>query len=213
MSGLICFVVIVLFGKCAIGQINPDPDEIGIYFDRDATVVHREVGGIGERTVAYIAVTNAPALRAGGSVFAAVSFDWSGGGQIGLSGYGSMYEPFVDPSLRLWEGGTRPSAARTFEFPVGGGSESTTTVHILGWFEVLSYDRPVTAISIYIGSPEMDSSLAGPFFLPSNLTSLADIRPLHPSSGSLDLPVATINLQAPVRAESISLGALRVLFR
>jgi hypothetical protein len=209
----IALMFVAVNASSAICQIDPDSNGLGVYFDREATVTNRTITGTNERTVAYIALTNESDAITDGVVSLGVAFDWSGGGLLGLSSHGDTYDPYVDPSTRLWDGGTRPSETTALSFVISPGTASIAGVRILGWFEILNSSYPEPGVAIYVRGPAPASGQMAPFFAPADLESVDEIVYLSPSSGGGDLPVATINRERPVRIEASSWDAIKAMFR
>ena len=182
-------LLLLLFATPGLAEIDPDPDGVGVYFDQDATVV---VGtaAVGEEVDIYLIATNP--TRAGG--------------------------------LALWESGVAAVGpyAQVWGWPTNGFN---TAMNMPGesWFHFIVFGgtpmqqlAPITVLAHLVVRPEepgtIELRLLQTTYRLEDLYTSPDY-PLYPSSGSLDLPVAVVNGEAPVAVEAATWGALKSLYR
>ncbi len=186
-------VVLVFAVTGAIAQSDPDPDGIGIYFDQGATTNSTVVAEGTSSVTAYLILTN-PTI--GGNLVhwaARVSCDPNSQASIsGLVYNGSNIDVDNMPGSSHWN----------FEASVNQQPYPVSEITLLAELSIysVSYSEP-----IYLFVTE------GPEY-PAYGTDEGWAY-YHPSSGSLDLPVAVINGEAPVPTENQSWGQLKSLFR
>jgi len=176
-------------------QIDPDPDGLGLYFDQGATVVSSTVAEGTESVTAYLILTN-PSV--GGSLVhwsASVSAVCGGSGNAMVTGL-----PTEGFNLALNMPGSdhwvfEVSVAPETPFPA-------TTITVLAVITIWPnrYDIPINlcvAPGSEFGGYGADSGGAE----------------FQPSSGSWEMPAATINGQAPVEVIPSSWGRVKSVFR
>ncbi len=183
-----CLACSLFFANGARAQIDPDPDGIGIYFDMEATIV-TAVAGTGDYVQAYLVGTN-----------------------LSHSGDIDYWESHVGPD----------QGASVSGDPYGSYNYAMNMPGDPSWHCIaLSPDPPLPAqeitllasLDIYI----LDGS--GPIGLYVSgvdryrIFGSADEHSMYPSSGSPDLPVATINGDAPVPVATGTWGAVKLMYR
>ncbi len=158
---------------------DPAPDHIGVYFDTDATSTDLE-STPGVPFHAYVIVTNPTGASVGGAELG-YRLDVPAGSEGALTRLGHD-GPFQSVDLGNSED------PRQGDYIVGLATPlpSTATVVLVTWQFVLAEDVPV---SILLGPASVQSIDDG---LPAYLAGDAMV-PLIPSSGDVDVPVATIN--------------------
>ena len=181
-------IIALSIGTFAYGQVDLDPDGIGVYFDEAATSNSTHVQEITYSKIAYLILTN-PSLdgllthwsAVVSAEYANLWGDVVAGGNIALNmPYSNhfTFEVFVDPL----EG------------------YRTTSATVLAEVEFLELypDQPVH-IYVWEGVTYAVSEIG--------------YTGANPSSGDWSLPVAVINDIAPVAVESKPWGEVKALFR
>ena len=196
MTTLKLFVLTMCFMTAAnaFGQVDPDPDGIGLYFDEGATInaIEAEVPG---PVTAYLIGTNLS--RQGGLRF------W----EAIVSAPGQ--------SATIW-GGARNGLNLATNMPPGGNSFVYTVsvsdpnsalpgTVILGDLEIwFDWDVP---IGLHVHGVSFDQPA---YWVDADPT---ETHFMYPSSGSVDRPVAMINGSAPVPVEDMAWGHIKGLYR
>jgi len=172
----------------AWSQIDPDPDGIGIYFDLEATVAVT-TAGLGDVVQAYLVGTN---LSQSGDI------DYWGahvcpdqGAHVGGIPYGSYNYATNMPGDPCW------SCIALQPDPPLPAQEIT----LLASLEINIVDGSIP-IGLFLGGEDR-----------YRINGFLDEFPLHPSSGSPSLPVATINGDVPVPVEMGTWGSVKSMFR
>ena len=172
----------------AVAQVDPDPDGIGIYFDQEATVV-AATGSTGEVLQAYLVGTN---LSQSGNIDYWESYVCPDqGASVGGSPYGSYNYAMNMPGDPCW------SCIALYMDPPLPAQEIT----LLASLGIYIEDDSVP-IGLFVGGEDryrIDGSLVE--------------YPMFPSSGSPDLPVATINGEAPIPVEPVTWGGVKALYK
>ena len=187
-------VILLLSCSVAVGQIDPDPDGIGIYFDEEATQ-NSASAGAGPPVQAYLVGTNLS--QEGGIVYweamvrATGDIDYvSGSPRVGQNVVenmpGSTHCGFIvlNPLDPIPVPGTVVLADMLFG--IYSGTVPT-------WIFVAGYDRPNPVYST--------DSYEGPY------------HDMYVSSGDTDLAVAVINGEAPVPTTKHTWGDVKALYR
>ena len=180
--------------QVGLGQIDPDPDGIGIYFDEEATQ-NSAWGGPWEPVFAYLVGTHLS--QEGGIVYweavvrATGDIAYMGGapmfGQnMVMNMPGSTHCGFIvlSPSEPIPVSGTVVLAGVYFVLYTGTAPT---------WIFVYGYDRPNPVYSI--------DSYGGPY------------HDMYVSSGDTALPVAAINGEAPIPTTMHTWGDVKALYR
>ncbi len=190
------FIIASLAAAGALAQVDPGPDGIGIYFDEAATL------------------TSLAVPTAGGEP-TPVATAWLVATRLSTAGDVGYWQAFVAP---------------------GGSPNPEAQVYVYGW-PTVGWDQamnmpgdPSHRFTVFIDHGllpagdivvlarlQVDCATAQP--IPLHVWD-AEIgvygwpaRPLNPSSGPWDRPVAMINGQAPVAIEAAAWGAVKSLFR
>jgi hypothetical protein len=176
-----------------LAQPDPDPDGIGIYFDEGATQISR-TAEIGEDVTAYLIVTN-PSLTGGiamwGALVAASPYAFvHGSTTLGLNiatnmpgNPGYSFTVFCDTPLPQLE-----------------------NFLVLATLTITPVDDAAIDLFINEGSPDL------PMYRLEDAYH-GDNHFWYPISGSVDLPVARINGEAPVKSETATWSAVKATFR
>jgi hypothetical protein len=191
------FIIVSLAAAGALAQVDPGPDGIGIYFDESATL------------------TSLAVPMAGGEP-APLANAWLVAIRPTVTGDVGYWQAWVESSP---PGGLPNDAAPVYGWPTFGhnidmnmpgdprrhftvfidqGLLLTRDVVVLARLQV--WCATAQPIPLYVRDAEI-----GVYGWPA--------RPLAPSSGAWERPVAMINGQAPVAAESASWGDVKSLFR
>ncbi len=189
-------VVLVFAVTGAFAQVDPDHDGIGIYFDQGATTNSAVVAEGTVSVTAYLILTN-PTF--GGNLVhwaARVSCDPNSPYQASIAGTvynGTNIDIDNMPGSSHWS--FEASVDQQPPYPV---SEITILAELLVY--PATYSEPIYLF--VTEGPEYPAYGAEEGW-----------AYYQPSSGSLDLPVAVINGDAPVPTENQSWGQLKSLFR
>jgi len=178
----------LLAANFSTAQVDPDPDGIGVYFDVEATNVST-TAVTGEFVQAYLVGTN-----------------------LSQSGDIDYWEAYVFPDQGASVSGT----------PYGSFNYAMNMPGDPSWHCVALWpEPPLPAQTItLLASLEiqvLDDSLPIGLFIRGDaryrLYGSLEEFPLFPSSGSPDLPAATINGEAPVAIDPGAWGSLKAMFR
>jgi len=200
---LVNIALIILLGALpGLATVDPDSDQIGIYFDYNADVTCIDMP-LFLPFWAYVIVTNPTSPEIWGIEFSLCV---------------EIFDGNEDMLLRLseqWEGGSSSippfdidwcadGVMQGFAYPVLPQSGNTLMVSIQ---YMLVSD---IAVDFYLG-PVSNQSI--PDGLPAYLEPGGLLHPLGISSGSSALPVASVNCCNVVPAESTTFGKLKCLYR
>lgn len=182
-------LILMLLATPCLAQLDPDPDSIGVYFDLAATQVVT-TAPVGGEVAAYLIATNPS--QAGGLAM------WEG--RVQASGAYAV----------VWGG---PTSGFNVAMNMPGGNGFSFTVFGEPPLQQLA---PLTVLAHLWIVPMEEGAID--LLLGSTTYRLEDIYMspdylLYPSSGSLDLPVASINGDPPVAAEVATWGEVKSLFR
>ena len=184
----VVLVLLLLQTSTVWAQVDPDPDGIGIYFDEEATIV-AATAGPGDFVPAYLIGTN---LSQDGNIdFWQALVIPDEGAMVSGTPYGSLNYAMNMPGDPRWH-----CIALDPDPPL-----PAQPITLLAGLHVLVLDD-TSPIGLFVGGEDryrIDGSL--------------EEFPLYPSSGSLDLPVAVINGEAPVAEEIGTWGAVKAMFR
>jgi hypothetical protein len=174
------------------GQIDPDPDGIGIYADQAATLNHATLT---PGVLAHVWV-----------VFTRVSH--SMGGYI--SGYEFLVSHTPNAQVIQWYLYDGTNFATPPDFVVGTPHEGWQVSPCMLMVRI-SYvvSDALPAAFFLAASPTFDVLGDG---LPGYVVYVWDYFPLYPSSGGTGVPVFVINGEAPVAADARSWGGVKRLF-
>lgn len=186
-------LVLLASFSTALAQLDSDPDGIGIYFDEGATQISR-TAVIGDDVTAYLIVTN-PSLTGG------------------LAMWGALV---VASPYALVRGSTLLGVNIAANMP-GNPSYSFTVFCstplpqlenflVLATLTITPIDDAAIELFVNEGSPELPMYRLGD-------ASNAVTRIWYPISGSVNLPVARINGDAPVKSEIATWGAVKAILR
>lgn len=187
-SRLFLAAILLLSAVVSFAQVDSDPDGIGIYFDVGATV-NSATGAAGEFVPAYLIGTH-----------------------LSQSGHIDYWEAHLYPGPGAMVSGT-PYGSYNFAMNMPGDPN---------WHCVaLSPEPPLPAQEItLLASLHVqiwDDSIPTGVFLSGEeryrIEGSLEEFSLYPSSGSPDLPVATINGEAPVSLETGTWGTIKSMFR
>jgi hypothetical protein len=189
----LCFLfALSLVPSSSFAQSDPQPDGLGIYFDLDATMVHATTTQPLQMVTAYLLATNVSATSG------------ISGYELHMGIYGALalgYQSSCDCCLF----GFPHIACGCLLGPLPWGPAirlGTLTFFVLD---------PTTVTTFYLG-PHVVPSIPGyPAYAVGD--DPLDIRPFYVSSGSYDLPVATVNGEPPVPANPPTWGAVKALYR
>jgi hypothetical protein len=174
-------------------QPDPDPDGIGIYFDEGATQISR-TAEIGEDVTAYLIVTN-PSLTGGIAMWGAL---------VVASPYALVHgSTTLGDNIAMNMPGN-PS----YSFFVYCDTPLPQLVNflVLATLTITPIDDAAIDLFINEGSPDLPMyRLEDPY--------QGDNHFWYPISGSVDLPVARINGDAPVNSETATWSAVKATFR
>ncbi len=194
----------------AVGQIDPDPDGIGIYADFGATQPSIQVDPVEEFTLHLIAtnlgeadvvtwalkVTPSPGLYILGYE---IPYDYQShfyqvdGGAYHFIVSGDLGDPSADPP--------EPPV------PIGYGPN-------MRLLDITFLIGELGPHYLFIGPNEVLGSGPDPVYSSSRtLIEGPGLIPLYPSSGSNDAPVFVVNGQDPIANEILTFGAVKALFR
>ncbi|MCP4144451.1 MAG: hypothetical protein GY752_04110 [bacterium] len=202
MRLLIVALVLLVGALPGFATVDPDPDQIGIYFDYNADVTCID-------TVpflpfwAYVMVTNPTNPEIWGVEFS-----------LCVEVFGGTEDMLIRLSEQ-WEGGSSSippfdidwcadGVMQGFAYPVLPQSGNTLMVSLQ---YMLVSD---IAVNFYLG-PAANQSI--PDGLPAYLGPGGLVHPLGISSGSPDLPVASVNCCFVVDSELTTFGKLKCLYR
>lgn len=192
-TSVITLLGLLLLAPGAGAQIDPDHDGIGIYFDEAATQTSA-TAGVGENVIAYLIATR-PSQAGGLAMWEAVVSASpyamvQGGSSLGFNVATNM------PGDRV----------RAFVVFCNAPLPPLQNHMVLATLTVTTLDA--APIDLFVGgydyampSYRLDEPLSG------------EDRFWHPSSGSLDRPVARINGDAPVIVDGTTWGAVKTMFR
>lgn len=199
---IIVGIVITMLASAAIAQIDPDPDGIGLYADLAATQTSISVAPFTEFEV-YLVATN---ISEEDIVIWGTEIGWD----PGLL-YMDHSFPYGNIDNHIFFFGTDEAdmaiAGSDYSILAYGPNAHLLTISFLFFDNIPHYlylrpfwygSGPDTQISY--GSKQMHDAYE------PNI-------PLHPSSGSFDLPVFVVNGDAPVESESMSFGQVKRLYR
>lgn len=185
---MIVVVLLLLPATTVWSQLDPDPDGIGIYFDQGASIV-AATAEQGEFVPAYLIGTN-----------------------LSQSGDIDFWEAFVIPGEGAMVSGT-PYGAFNLAMNMPGDPRWHCVVY---WPEIPLPAQPITLLASLHIQVWDDTVPIGLYFSGEEryrIEGTLEEIPLYPSSGSIDLPVAVINGEAPVANESGTWGAVKAMFR
>ena len=190
-------VLALLFAPVtALGQIDPDSDGIGIYFDHDATLVSTTAAPGNDGIVSVTAYLVATHLAVQGEVS-----QWSA--SVGTTPRG------VIPDCWSWVCGG-PTAGFNYAENTPGSNHWSFAV-LVDPTEHLPIDSAVVLATVVVSA-----TCAGPVCLYVDYAELASLSgstvTLNPSSGGWHLPVAIINGEAPVRAATATWSMVKRLY-
>ena len=189
---IVAALVIVMVPVCSWAQIDSGPDGIGIYFDENATVVST-TAVVGDVVEAYLIATN---LTHSGEIgmWEAKMCPWGGLGEIdGTPTHGGYNYNMNMPGDLCW-------ACTTFAFDT---PFPTSNIAILAHLNIIIWDD----------SAPINLHLNADWCRYWTIDGGDDGFALYPSSGSSDLPVATINGPAPVAVVNTEWGAIKAMYR
>lgn len=191
---IVAILILAMMAGAAAAQLDPGPDGIGLYADLEGNV-NGLLEGTGQHDL-YLLLTGFS-------------------GEVGLGAWELQLD--YDPSIYM-VGYAIPYAYLNFgtgpEFIVGLGFPmvpapamhlATITFMVPGSEPEGIFIKPAT----YIEGGSMGNYL--PCYV--NLPNTGELRPMYPSSGSVDLPVFRFNAEAPVATESASLDRVKALYR
>jgi hypothetical protein len=174
-------------------QIDPDPDGIGIYFDEAATQTSA-TADVGEDVVAYLVATHPS-----------------------QSGGLAMWEAVVSASpYAVVQGGTslghnvaaNMPGGQTYAFVVFCYSPLPPFQNPMVLATLVVTPADVAPIDLFVGGYDYEIPM---YRLEDPLS--GEDRFWYPGSGSVDLPVARINGDAPVVVDSTTWSAVKATFR
>ena len=179
----------------ALAQIDPDPDGLGIYFDEAATQVVTTAGAM-EELEAYLIATNCS--QTGGIV---------------------MWEAYVTVSGPGVVDGTPTVGVNTYtNMP---GSTNHNFIVLIDLDNPLPIQDVLILANLFIGVYSADDSvelyLSGapqteyPYY--STEFWYGPYHNFYPSSGSLYMPVAVINGEAPISNKNSTWGGIKTLYQ
>lgn len=178
----------LLMAPAANGQVDPDPDGIGIYFDTAATVVVTTASA-GEVVTAYLIGTR---LSQSGEIdYWGTRLCPVGGAAIGGAPRGSYNYATNMPGDPCW------SCVALEPDPALLAGEIT----ILADLQIEVWDTLIP-IGLHVSGNNRYSLAGSPVE-----------HALYPSSGASDLPVAMINGEAPVAVETGSWSRIKAIYR
>lgn len=181
------------FGS-AMGQIDPDPDGIGVYFDEAATIVSTPASPF-STIHAYLILTHPSAVG-------------------GIASWKAFFSTFPLGDLTSVVGcvGGEPRFGVNFWIPMSG-------CEYMQFFVVTEIPQPLLPVTVLADLEILPMGEPGPIglFVDEVLYSTVGVEGPHitcmPSSGDPGLPVAMINGTAPVPAQAQSWGGVKALFR
>ena len=199
------FIIVVLLSVAiatpAFATVDPDPDQIGIYFDLNADVTCIEVAP-SVPFWAYVVITNPSSAEIFGVEFG-LCVDTFGAGEGMLFSLGEEWwiSVLINPVEFDWctEGVTVGSAEPLL--PQGANA------FVVGLQYMMLTEM---SLDFYLVSTPTQSIEDG---LPAYLGTGDVVRPLGVSSGDPDLPVASVNGCNAVTVEVSSFGGMKCLYR
>lgn len=193
MKSITFFVLAALFSSllmapAANGQVDPDPDGIGIYFDTSASVV-ATTASVGDIVTAYLIGTR---LSQSGEIdYWETRLCPVGGATIGGTPRGSYNYASNMPGDPCW------SCIALGPDPALLAGEIT----ILADLQIEVWDTLIP-IGLYVSGEDRYRLAGSPVE-----------HALYASSGDSDLPVAVINGEAPVAVETGSWSRIKAIYR
>ena len=185
-------LMVLLWPFAAMAQIDTGPDGLGIYFDTDATVVSTTAAA-GDFVEAYLIATNLTQSGEIGLWAAGMCPDGWSADIDGTPTHGGFNYSMNMPGDPCW-------SCLTFGFdpplPVGN-------IVILATLNIQVYED-LEPIYLNLRSE-------GCYY--QTFDGGDEEFPFYPSSGSSDLPVATINGVAPVAVENLELDSIKAMYR
>lgn len=186
-------LLVIFLADYSMGQIDPDPNGIGVYFDEGATVVSISADPASSVN-AYLILTNPTEI--GGIAYWEAYVDHQLPGTF--SNYSSVYgEPRF--GINYWD----PMSGASFIVfnVVIDTPQPLERVTILADL-IIWLNGEVNPVGLYVCDTFYSKvGYGGPYVL------------CNPSSGNSELPVASINGPAPVVVEKRSWGQVKALFR
>jgi hypothetical protein len=193
-------LAIILWVRSASSIIDPDPDQIGVYFDTDANTSCITVPMNNQFDV-YVMITNPSAADVEGWEFG-YRIVVPEGSESSVIRVGDSTACWFWPDPETWLSGDHVCGLAPLE-PVTG-----SIVTLVNWQYLLI--APGITMDFYIGPSSMQSIEDG---LPG-YDAGGVFRPLGISSGDVNLPVASVNGDCrAISVDKLTFGQLKSLYR
>ena len=178
----------------AWGQLDPGPDGLGLYLDMEGTINHvQQESGFLEVHLLLTGCSNEQGLAAWE---AGIAFD----GPLEFAGYQLPDHCF--------------SLIRFPDLVVGMDYHFFPQQPILHLLTLYFHVNGPEVGNIYLGSiSTFDGSGSMGNYLPVYAAPSGEMAAMHPSSGSVDLPVFRVNGEAPVATTSATMDEIKALYR
>jgi hypothetical protein len=194
-AGITVFCVLLsLTAGAAFAQLDPGPDGIGIYADMDAAINRLEAAE-GESFELHVLVTGLDAIGIG-------AWEMSLYYEGPVMNIGHLI-PYQHISVGIW-----PS----FTIGVMDYLPAAPVIHLMTLTFMITGEGPA---DLYIQAAHVPEGGSMGNDLPVFVNGMIheDLRPMYPSSGSVDLPVFRFNGEAPVATSPASWSSVKALFR
>jgi hypothetical protein len=196
----VLFLFLLIASTC-FATVDPDPDQIGIYFDRTADT-NWHATWAGQLVYAFVVITNPSSTEILGLEYSLCT-EFLGGTDGMLESVSEEWPNgmILQPTTETW-----CSGGRTFSFPTPVLPSGTNAVIVKITYIALGPAQ----VNFFLGPHPVQSIADG---LPSYIGADGQDVPLGVSSGDINLPVASINSYAPVGIQHMTIGGLKCLYR